>query len=43
MALYNIKELVIHENTSPTKSGAVSVLFVVVYSVPVTVPASEWK
>lgn len=43
MALYHVKELVVHENTRATKSGAVSVLFTRVYSVPVTVPASERK
>ena len=30
-------------NTSSTKSGAVSVVFIIAYSVPRTVPASEWK
>lgn len=30
MALYNIKELVVHENINSTKSGMVSVLFAMV-------------
>jgi hypothetical protein len=30
-------------NTSSTKSKIISAVFIIAYSVPVTVPASEWK